>query len=42
MVGLSFFFDGEKDVHWIGWIEARLARFSNIKAAEIAILLVAI
>lgn len=42
MVGLSFFFDGEKDVHWIGWIEARLARFSNIKAAEIAILLVVI
>ncbi|WP_088311037.1 DUF475 domain-containing protein [Novosphingobium sp. B 225] len=42
MVGLSFFFDGEKDVHWIEWIEARLARFSNIKAAEIALLLVAI
>ncbi|WP_374284036.1 DUF475 domain-containing protein [Novosphingobium sp.] len=42
MVGLSFFFDGEKDVHWIGWIEAKLARFSNIKAAEIAILLVVI
>ena len=42
MVGLSFFFDGEKDVHWIEWLEERLARFSNIKAAEIAILLVAI
>ena len=42
MVGLSFFFDGEKDVHWIEWIETRLARFSNIKAAEIALLLLAI
>ncbi len=42
MVGLSFFFDGDKDVHWIEWLETRLARFSNIKAAEIALLLVAI
>lgn len=40
MVGLSFFFDGEKDVHWIEWIEAKLAVVSNIKAAEIALLLV--
>ena len=39
MVGLSFFFDGEKDVHWIEWIEAKLAVVSNIKAAEIALLL---
>ncbi|HCF25381.1 MULTISPECIES: DUF475 domain-containing protein [unclassified Novosphingobium] len=42
MVGLSFFFDGEKDVHWIEWIEAKLAIVSNIKAAEIALLLVAL
>src|SRR5688572_23724653 len=40
MVGLSFFFDGEKDIHWIVWIEMWLKRFSNIKAAEIALLLV--
>ncbi len=39
MVGLSFFFDGEKDVHWIAWIEAKLSVVSNIKAAEIALLL---
>lgn len=39
MVGLSFFFDGEKDVHWISVIERRLAKFSNIEAAEIALLL---
>ena len=42
MVGLSFFFDGEKEVHWISWIETRLSRISNIKAAEIALLLVAL
>ena len=42
MVGLSFFFDGEKDVHWIVWIEERLSVVSNIKAAEIALLLLVI
>ncbi len=42
MVGLSFFFDGDKDVHWIGWLETRLSRVSSIKAAEIALLLVVI
>ena len=42
MVGLSFFFDGDKDVHWIEWLEARLSRVSSIKAAEIALLLVVI
>ncbi len=40
MVGLSFFFDGEKDVHWLRWIEKKLSVVSNIKAAEIALLLV--
>ncbi|MDF8334063.1 DUF475 domain-containing protein [Novosphingobium cyanobacteriorum] len=42
MVGLSFFFDGEKDVHWITVIEEKLALISNIKAAEIALLLLAL
>ena len=42
MVGLSFFFDGEKDVHWIVWVEKKLAFISNIKAAEIAVLLIAL
>lgn len=42
MVGLSFFFDDEKDVHWIDWIEQKLALFSNVKAAEIALLLLAL
>jgi uncharacterized protein len=40
MVGFSFFFDGEKEIHWIEWIEAKLSVVSNIKAAEIALLLV--
>lgn len=33
MIGISFLFDEEKDVHWIGWLERRLAplgRFDNI------------
>lgn len=42
MVGLSFFFDGDKEVHWIKWIEEKLAVVSNIKAAEIALLLLAL
>jgi hypothetical protein len=42
MVGLSFFFDGEKDVHWITGIERVLARFADIKAAAIAIVLLAL
>ena len=40
MVGLSFFFDGEKDVDWIRGLELWLRRFSEVKAAEIGILLV--
>jgi uncharacterized protein len=40
MVGLSFFFDGEKDIHWLEWLEQKLSVVSNIKAAEIALLLV--
>ena len=42
MVGLSFFFDGEKEIHWLRWIEQKLSLVSNIKAAEIAMLLLVI
>ena len=42
MVGLSFFFDGEKEVHWIAWIEKKLSTVSSIKAAEIGLLLLGI
>ena len=42
MVGLKFFFDADKDVHWIGVIEQRLASISAVKSAEIGLLLLAI
>jgi hypothetical protein len=41
MVGLKFFFDADKDVHWIAVVEKQLARFSRIEAVEIAFLLLA-
>jgi len=39
MVGLEFFFDNEKEVHWIGVVEEFIARISAVKALEIALLL---
>lgn len=42
MVGLKFFFDADKEVHWIGTIERFLARFASLPAAEIALLLLAL
>ena len=39
MVGLKFFFDLDKDVHWIRIVEVQLARFAALPAAEIALLL---
>lgn len=39
MVGLTFFFDGEKDVHWIASIERAINRFSSIPAVEIGLVL---
>lgn len=41
MVGLKFFFDGEKNIHWIASIEHYLSRFAALPAAEIALLLLA-
>lgn len=40
MVALSFFFDEEKEVHWVHWIETNLARMAGIKGVEILIALV--
>lgn len=40
MVGLKFFFDADKDVHWIAVLERNLTKFAALPAAEIAILLV--
>lgn len=42
MVGLKFFFDAEKEVHWISVIEQRLASISAVKSAEIGLLLLVI
>lgn len=42
MVGLKFFFDNEKEIHWIALIEKQLARFSRIEAIEVAVLLLAL
>ena len=41
MVGLKFFFDSDKDVHWIDSIERFLSGISALPAAEIALLLLA-
>lgn len=42
MVGLKFFFDNDKDVHWIRAVETQLAKFAALPAAEIALLLLAL
>jgi len=40
MVGLSFFFDHEKDVHWVRWVERHMANYATIRGIEVAIVLV--
>lgn len=42
MVGLSFFFDHEKDVHWVRWLENRMQRYATIRGIEVAIVLVTV
>src|SRR5215218_4790205 len=42
MVGLKFFFDSDKEVHWIDVVEERLAKLSSVDAIEIAIVLLAL
>jgi hypothetical protein len=39
MVGLKFFFDADKEVHWIDVVERKLAAVSAVKAVEIGLLL---
>jgi len=39
MVGLKFFFNADKEVHWIGVVERKLAAVSAVKAVEIGLLL---
>ncbi|MBO0748985.1 MAG: DUF475 domain-containing protein [Porphyrobacter sp.] len=42
MVGLKFFFDEEKDVHWVKTVERFLSSASTVPAAEIAVILLAL
>jgi len=39
MVGLKYFFDAEKEVHWIHVIESRITRFASLKGVEIGFVL---
>jgi hypothetical protein len=39
MVFLKFFFDEEKDVHWLGGVESRLARLGRFEAIELALVM---
>lgn len=39
MVGLTYFFNHEKEVHWIGFIEKHMARSATVKGIEIAFVL---
>jgi hypothetical protein len=40
MVGLTYFFDREKDVHWIAFVEKAMAQFATVKGIEIAFVLI--
>ncbi|ADO43778.1 DUF475 domain-containing protein [Ketogulonicigenium vulgare] len=40
MVGLKFFMNSEKDVHWIGGFERWLNHFSSVRGFEVALVLV--
>lgn len=42
MVSLKYFFDTGKEVHWIRFVERRLARWGSIEAIEIAIALLSL
>src|SRR5690606_1502577 len=42
MVGLSYFFDPAKDIHWVGFIERRLRGAADVRGVEIAFVLIVI
>ena len=42
MVGLKFFFDADKDIHWIDAIERHLTKLSSVPALEIGVVLLAL
>ena len=39
MVGLTYFFDHEKDVHWVRRLEARMAQYATVRGIEVAFVL---
>lgn len=39
MVGMKFFFDADKEVHWIAALERNLTKFSTVPAVEVGLLL---
>ncbi|WP_099866384.1 DUF475 domain-containing protein [Pararhizobium haloflavum] len=39
MVGLTYFFDEHKDIHWVHAIESRVSEYASIKGIEIAFVL---
>lgn len=41
MVGLTYFFDSEKDVHWISALERRMVR-TSVRGIEVAIVLITV
>ncbi len=40
LVALNYFFDAEKEVYWISFIERRLARLGAVKSTEVGVTLV--
>lgn len=42
MVGLNFFFDQEKDIHWVRWLERRMQEYSSIRGVEVAVVLLTV
>lgn len=40
MVGLKFFFNKEKDVHWINKLEQGMTKIGKMEAIEAAIVLI--
>jgi hypothetical protein len=42
MVCLKYFFDAEKEIHWIGALEARLSRLGKFEAIHLAVMMLVI
>ncbi|CAI3943920.1 DUF475 domain (TerC2) [Commensalibacter papalotli (ex Botero et al. 2024)] len=42
LVGLKFFFNAEKDVHWVAYIEQFLTKFSRVQSIEVVVVLLSL